>query len=364
MRRLLPIVIAAGFLSIASPALGARSVPHGFFGVMTDGVLLERPDVALDQQFSAMAGNGVETVRPVVYWSDAQPSPDGVLQWTGTDRIFAAAARRSISVLPVVLRAPAWARIDEADFASPPADPATFAAFCRLLVARYGPDGSFWAANPDLPVRPQRRWEVWNEPNLDRYWSSPQPFQSGFVSLMRAAHDAFKQADPGSKVVLAAMGNDSWRALRRAYEAGLRGSMFDEVALHPFSGRLANVLKIVELNRDELRRHGDIAKPLVISEITWPSSKGKTTNTTGFETSEVGQAMRLTNAFRAFSARRRTWKLQAVIWSTWLTPDRDSSNSFDWSGLRRTTEDGTIIDKPALGAFRSIALAAEGRAGR
>ena len=67
-------------------------------------------------------------------------------------------------------------------------------------------------------------WEVWNEPNLDRYWSSPRPFAKPFVALNRAAYRAIKRADPGATVVLAAMGNDSWRALAQAYRAGLRGS--------------------------------------------------------------------------------------------------------------------------------------------
>jgi hypothetical protein len=139
--------------------------------------------------------------------------------------------------------------------------------------------------------------------------------------------------------------------------------MFDVVGLHPFSGRVANVLKIVRLNRQVLAAHGDGSKPLVISEITWPSAQGtRATVTTGFETTEAGQAAKLRDAYRAFMAKRRPWHIAAVYWSTWLTSDAGSTNSFDWSGLRKLNPadpNGEPIGKPALAAYRQLALAAK-----
>lgn len=361
------VLLAAALAAVLVPsAHAARTVPSGFFGVMADGVLLERSDAAFSAEFGRMRSAGVETIRPVIYWADLQPTRDGPLELAATDRVFAQAARSRLKILPVVLRTPEWARISPSNFASPPRDPRDFARFMTLLVGRYGPKGTLWTERPELPRNVQRRWEVWNEPNLDRYWSSPQPFAKRFVALHDAASKAIRAADPGAKVVLAAMGNDSWRALRLAYRAGLRGSSYDEAALHPFSGRLSNVLKIVRLNRDVLADFGDRRKPVVISEITWPSAKGKTKSTTGFETTESGQAMRLRNAFRAFVARRRADRITGVIWSTWLTPDRGSPSSFDWSGLRKLdprNAAGTPVDKPALREFRAIARRAAGRTG-
>src|SRR2546425_966494 len=63
-------------LVAASPTAAAeRRVPHGFFGVMADGVLLDRTDAQLAHEFDVMQANGVESVRIVVYWSELQPFP-------------------------------------------------------------------------------------------------------------------------------------------------------------------------------------------------------------------------------------------------------------------------------------------------
>ena len=47
-----------------------------------------------------------------------------------------------------------------------------YTAYLRALVLRYGPAGSFWDQHPELPRRPQRDWQIWNEPHLDFYWST------------------------------------------------------------------------------------------------------------------------------------------------------------------------------------------------
>jgi hypothetical protein len=312
-----------------------------------------------------MKASGVEAVRPVVYWADMQPTQDGPLITTSLDRLIGEAAKNRMRVVPVILRAPGWARVDASNFASPPRDPRDFAAFMRLLVARYGPGGAFWSEHPELPVSPQHDWQIWNEPNLDRYWSSPKPFGRDFVALLQAAHDAIKQADPQARVILCGFGNDSWNALEAAYKAGLTGKLYDIAATHPFSARVANVLKIVGLNRKVMARHGDARKPIDISEITWASAKGgPATDISDFATTQAGQASKLTAVYQALTAKRKAWRINSVIWSTWLSSDGTdgSRNLFDWSGLRKldpADPAGEPISKPALAAYAKLALAAE-----
>jgi hypothetical protein len=356
------ILLLGALLAGAAPAAAApRQAPVGFMGVMADGPLLD-PGTDLGREVALMRADGVEAIRVAVYWSDVQPTRDGPLDFTATDRVFAAAAAEGLSVLPVVLRAPAWAREAPARMASPPRGDASYAAFLTALVGRYGPGGSLWRERTDLPVRPQRDWQIWNEPNIDTYWSSPRPFAARYVRLLHAAHDALKAADPGSRVVLAGFANFSWRALAAAYRAGAR-PWFDVAAVHPFSGRLANVLKIIRLNRRVMARAGDARTGLIVSELTWPSARGRTKNTIGFETTEAGQAVRLRNAYAALLRVRRAWRIRQVFWYTWLSADRDSPNSFSWSGLRRLGPLGTDapVDKPALAAYRAVALRVAGR---
>jgi arabinogalactan endo-1,4-beta-galactosidase len=376
MRVLLATSIALLLASGTAHAAG-RSVPPGFFGVMADGALLGRDDAQLAHEFDVMAANGVESVRIVVYWADLQPhapgtpTPDGWRDGRGgvptdfaaTDRLFGQAARNGMSVLPVVLRSPHWAAEDPGLYTSPPKANRPYTDFLGTLIDRYGPGGSFWSEHPDVPARPQRDWQIWNEPNIDRYWGSPRPFERRYADLLRASYHAIKAADRAARVVLTGFANDSWRPFARAYRAGIRG-FYDLAAVHPFSGRLKNVLKILQLNRDVMARYGDARKEIAVSELTWPSAKGKTKNTYGWETTEAGQAARLRAAFTALVARRARWRIERVTWSTWLTSDANSNNSFDWSGLRKLDPAhpaGEPLDKPALAAYRAIALRSEGR---
>jgi hypothetical protein len=363
IRRTIPLLLA--FCALLPATASARAVPQGFFGVMTDGALMTRDDASLAHEFALMKASGVETIRPVVYWADVQPTQDGPLNTTDLDRLIGEAAKNGMRVVPVILRAPAWARVDANDLASPPKDPQTFAAFMKLLIGRYGPNGQFWSENPGIPMSPQHDWQIWNEPNLDRYWSSPTPFGKGYVALLKAAHTAIKQADPRSTVILCGFGNASWTALEAAYKAGLKGSMFDVAATHPFSARVSNVVKIVGLNRKVMAKHGDAKKPIDISEMTWASAKGgPATDISDFSVTPAQQATNLTAAYRALMAKRKAWRIDTVIWSTWLTSDGidGSINLFDWSGLRKldpADPTGEPISKPALAAYATLARASE-----
>ncbi len=118
--------------------------------------------------------------------------------------------------------------------------------------------------------------------------------------------------------------------------------------MHPFSGRPSNSLKITRLNRQALDHAGDGAKPIWLTELTWSSALGKTHNTHGWEVSPQGQGQRLTEAYRLYVKAAKGLKLQRIYWYTWVTKDRDSPNSFDWSGLREIEPDGSIVDKPAI----------------
>jgi hypothetical protein len=266
----------------------------------------------------------------------------------------AGAARTRVEVLPVVLGTPAWAAVDPGDVASPPRSAATYGRFLATLVARYGPRGSLWRGTGAPPRRPIRRWQVWNEPDIAKYWNAREPWPRGYVRLLRGARAALKRADPRAQVVLAGLTNRSWIDLRAVYAAGGRG-LFDVAAAHPFSARVSNVVRIVSLVRREMRSAGDARTPLLVTEMSWSSGAGRSTLNYGWETTEAGQAARVRSALSRLAAARARFRLAGVYWYTWLSPAPGSADSFNYSGLRRLDASGRPVSKPALGAFRAVA---------
>jgi hypothetical protein len=117
---------------------------------------------------------------------------------------------------------------------------------------------------------------------------------------------------------------------------------------------VSNVLKILRLSRGVMRKHGDARKPLLVTELSWPSAKGKTSRTYGFEVSEEQQALKLKTAVRDIARRRKQLRITGLYWSTWVSYDRDKTYSFDYAGLRRF-RDGKVVAKPAFYAFRRVA---------
>lgn len=353
LRRLVLLALALPLLA-ASPAEAKRQVPFGWLGVTADGPLT---DGSHDAEWDQLAAGGAESARIAVRWAALQPDGAAPPDLATTDATVLAAAARGVGVLPVVQDTPAWAATDPADgTASPPRDPAQFANFLRTLAARYGPGGSLWAEHPALRARPVRHWQVWNEPNLTRYWAE-QPFAKRFVALLRASRRALREVDPGARVVLAGLPNASWRALRQIYAAGGRGS-FDVVALHPYTGKPRNVIRLVEMARRVMRGHRDGRMPLWITELSWPAAKGRVQGTPGFETTERGQADRLREALKRLAAARRSLRIGAVYWYTWLSQE-GSGSAFTYSGLRRLRGD-TIVSARSLAVYRSAARRLQG----
>jgi hypothetical protein len=343
------VAVAVAALTLCGPA--AAAVPRSFFGVMSDGPLFA-PTVDLGGELALMRSSGVGSTRIAVDWRAIEPAR-GAQDFAGLDAFVAAAAQQRIDVLPVVLGAPGWAARNPAVPSSPPRDPADYAAFLTALIGRYGPAGVFWQAHPELRAQPIRRWQIWNEPDLGKYWAQ-KDWAPGYVRLLRAARRAVKAGDPKAQVVLAGLTNRSWLDLRRVYRAG-GGRLFDVAAVHPFSKRVANVLKIVGLVRAQMRRYGDRGKPLVLSEVSWSSGLGHSIFNYGWEMTEAGQAARLGQALAALAARRGPDHIAAVYWYTWLSPAVGGRDSFDYAGLRRLGPAGRPVSKPALAAFRLVA---------
>lgn len=368
---LLALILA---VSLATPAVATARVPQGFVGMVVDGPLLTG-GVNLGRQFDAMVKAGVENVRIVFSWANAQPyaswadvPPSQATKYVQdqvpttfatTDQVVGAAAQRGLTVLPVVEYAPAWdLKPNVGNQLGRPAQEAPYANYMTLLVQRYGPNGSYWPTHPRTPKLPIRAWQIWNEPNNPFFWPD-QPFAATYVSLVRAAHDAIKSADPGARVVLAGMPNYSWKSLQQIYEVPGARASFDVVAIHPYTAQPQGVITLLKLVRGVMDRFGDRHKPIDVTEVGWPSSLGQAAGHHPFETTEAGQAARVAQLLPLLASHRTSLGLLGFDYYTWAGKQSPHGYFFFYSGLFRLSSSGHLSAKPAFSAFSRAALALE-----
>jgi hypothetical protein len=353
----------------------AGPVPQGFVGVDVDGPMFG-PDTPINfpNQLKTMVSNGVQSVRVAFSWAAAQPYktdadvPDGQASdfidaggvptsFQFTDMVVGDAARERVTVLPTVLYAPPWDAVDNDSGVAYPRTYAPYAAYLTALIGRYGPKGSFWRENPGIPKMPIRSWQIWNEPNLAYYWR--QPFASSYVSMLKAAHTAAKKADPGARVVLGALTNTAWKSLGQIYKIKGAKNLFDVVSVNGFTKIPANVMLFMLFVRRAMAHNGDGAKPLIATEISWPSAKGKTKANFDFITTQAGQARDISTLLPLIGQQRLSLHLSAFYWYTWMGQEDPNTGPFNFSGLLGF-HNGNVTVKPALQAFKTGVLALEG----
>jgi hypothetical protein len=279
-------------------------------------------------------------------------------------------ASHGIQPVPFVWGSPPWVRPGPS---RPPVDgpfaESAWRNFLKAAVARYGPGGRYWANGyrqrfgANATPRPIRSWQIWNEPNLQKYFDPGGTSGQGinkYARLVKISHDAIKSRDPHAKIVLAgnpgyprrAAGLKAWDFLRGLYEVpGFKGD-FDVAALHPYTGSLDVLRDQLQLYRAVMKEHGDQGTPLWITELGWGSAPP---DRFGINKGPTGQASMLKDSYRMILENRNAWNVQRLFWFLWRDPPPPTGTggcSFCSSGgLLRPNR----TPKPAYAAFRRFA---------
>jgi hypothetical protein len=350
----------------STPAAGGeapRGVPRSFWG-MVSGTPLS------DEELSMMGDARVGTLRHLVLWPELEPNTDDEYDWSTLDPVVAGAAENGIEMLPFVYGTPHWAVGDclgleplECQRIPPLASDEAKRAwqdFLGELVARYGPDGSFWSDDSDdydPPKLPITQWQIWNEPSSQSFFQ-PETDPAGYAELVRLSHDAILDEDPDAEIVLAGLfrtpqkgagnGGGPGEYLRDLYAADEEvGDYFDTVALHPYASNLDQIDQLFEQVLPVLDDAGEGDKPIWVSELGWSSAPPEPNKPLlkGVD----GQAELLRDSFELLRDKRDDWRLEGVIWYQWKDlPDPVEGCTFcQLSGL--LDEDGE--PKPAFEAF-------------
>lgn len=373
------VLVAATLAAVPATATARRTVPANFFAVVMPPLMVGQPDAVLDRQLGLMASSGVEAVRISIAWAQLEPVR-GLYQFAALDSLVRASAKHHLHAVINVAYTPVWASTrpnDPQGMRFPPKNVGDFASLMHLLVLRYGPGGSFFAANPTLPRDPVREWQLWNEEDAPWYWNDKQWWR-GYTQLLKASYPAIHRVDRHAVVVAGSLVASSyqespWVALTQLYRAGAK-RYFDSVSVHPFTDATSTValsmnhlVTIVQRMRAVMRRFHDARKPLIITEMQWSAAAGKIPAAAdlGFETSASGQARRLSAAYTLLARRRATLGVTQVYWSTWATDYQAlgdmSDMTFRFTGLvRYDYATGVFTPLPLLATYARVAAKLEG----
>jgi hypothetical protein len=322
---LVGLLVAAALLVGASPA-SAQSPPPGFFGIAPAG-----PENLSAGDYARMGQAGVGTLRVPFYWPHIQPEtqagePGGEpsYKWGYTDHLVTQATLNGMKVLPFVYGTPSWAGNS---VRLPPVRSErarrSWEALFRALVARYGPEGTFWTTPGLAPVGhdpiPITDWQIWNEPNSPTFMKQGHDTAGAYARMLDIADRAIHETDPDAWVVTAGLfaspkgGEEFENFLHRLFKNGGVEQDFDALGLHPYAPKINKLVERFDFARNVMANHG-VAKPIWVTELGWPTDGTKLGN---FRKSPRGQALILRRAFDLLIARRGEWGINGVIWYTW-----------------------------------------------
>lgn len=252
----------------------ATGRPFGeFLGIASHLPKELTPDFRRDFELDKMQEAGVAHFRKTFRWEHMEPEPDAY--WFDEYNLVIDEVRaHGMDVMVGFRGKPGWATPDDTHDSL---DTAQWAEFLRVFAAEV-------AARVQL-------YEIWNEPNLDVFWSEdPNPAKYG--ELLIAAHEAIHEVDDDAVVLLGGLSPFQFNDL------GVWGFMeevflaypdlcdhFDALALHPYTFLQMlppeqgaemlgvyqpGVVGMVEVAREVMGKFGCADKPIHLTEAGWP----------------------------------------------------------------------------------------------
>jgi hypothetical protein len=219
------------------------------------------------EKAAAIMRDSLSANRLHVQWADVERRR-GRYRWGKADHAYRALQSYTAEPVMLLYNAPGWARDPRArcraeTCAYPPRPKydRRWKRFVRAAVSRY----------PDV-----RAIEIWNEPNLSRFWA-PRADPKRYATVLRLAHDAIVAANGTAPVLIGGLipiatrsGNVSAdEFLREIYRSAGAGA-FEGIATHPYPRHapfIQTMWKWLDTLRAVRAENGDEATPLRITEV-------------------------------------------------------------------------------------------------
>lgn len=353
MGRGLALALAGVAIVFALACTHSQASSRSFFGFAAGAQKLDARD------FKKMHSAGAGRFRFGVRWAVIEPRR-GVHDWSRPDHLMGAAAAHGLRPLPVLISSPPWVARRQTD---PPVRTRrkvkAWRAFVGDAAQRYGPHGTYWRngyrrAHPGEKPKPVKAWQIWNEPNLPKYFTAKHRVKA-YATLVKSAHRALRRSRGHAKVVLAGMPGttkpSAWTFLNRLYrKKGIKRS-FSAAALHPYARSIRDFRIEIRRTRHVMRKHHDGQAGLWLTELGWGS--GRPTRSRPLNKGRHGQKRMLRRSFKLALHHRKRWRIRSLFWFDFRDPQKSTGGcSFcDSAGLLEHNRRA----KPAYRAFRRIA---------
>lgn len=344
-----------------SSVSSAAAAPALELGVVTDLTWgISAADV--DRTVSAVSGAGARWVRMNLNWAGGEPESRGVLNEGYLLQVDVAVRKAQAAgiqvVMPISDGVPYWASGDPAKYVDgsgkhynqywKPSSMTDYASFVGRMVTRYAALGV-------------HTFEVWNEPNLARFWPSG-PNAAEYAAMLAATAPVIRARDAGATILSGGLSKNDYPYLERLYAAGA-GAHFDAVAVHPYVGssdptwcwnqgsttrKAIDAFCSLEEIRNVMVANGHSAKSVWLTEFGW------TTTTAPYGVNQTQQADFLGKAVDKIQTSY-PW-IRAALWYSMRNNhwEADAPESFEANfGLLRTD----FTPKPAYDTFRAKAQA-------
>lgn len=171
-------MLLRSFLSLLLLAASLEAQSSSPYGINVHAPREERLPLVFDK----VAQAGIAWVRVDLVWAFVEPEP-GLSDWEVYDDIIEAARSRNLDVLMVIAYTPAWAT-DGPEISGVPRNVSDWSDFCYRAAERYRDDVD--------------SWEIWNEPNLRRFWTGSR--LEYIERILRPASAAIRAADPDALI--------------------------------------------------------------------------------------------------------------------------------------------------------------------
>ena len=352
LRRVAALALASIAALLASAPAARTAPPADFVGVTSEDVFAGSASYR-SANLSAQRGLGVGLIRQTFDWSQIELGP-GRFDLGYHDDYVATAAAHGIRILPILFNPPRFQLGRTSGRAAcAPRGFRTFARFAKVLVRRYGPQGSLWAERPALPKLPIRSWQIWNEPNLGIYWCN-QSSARQYVRMLRAVGGAIEKVDRKAEIVTAGLPPSKLssaipleRYIAQMYRAGARRA-FDTMAINSYATDRRELRTLLCGIRRQMDRRGHRRARIWITELGW----GDAGPAHRFVVGPTGQAARISSSFREITRLRRKLRLRGVVYYSWRDSPPYPPLYRDMWGLHTGLLDAAAHPKPAYFAFR------------